>query len=563
MIGGDDMSEVRLVIRDAQRQIHANRHGSFADSVIAALSAEPETIEQLEVALERFIAPGEWSYLRGFLAGAADEPCDAGLVVVDLAARLVVCDSTYCLAAPESYVPYHDGKSATDVGVRYHLSDDWRLMQDATNWRAAADERRRQRLAHPPLDARAVMYREPLLKFIARECFESFHDRAVVAEPDRADPIYQQERDLVRQVHVRWLITPRDDLRGRTPRQVMMARRDFVGWSIQDREEQWSQMGRCPRGLDFESAAYLFAGFGTHEMVVYYDMVRYLLWCCRQAVGERVQGTSAADVTVADFAADAIVRLAELREQWLDAPEPEFDGRTPRSIIHNERARIPEGMTGQEAMIDRDCPLCQMQAEMPGPAFWGLDGCEMDEDFAFSMWHDTYEQWEQEQREDEESAKRWRAKEAERRRLGVAYPSGGHADPDSVWKTSFSAPESPGEPTIMRLFAIGSHLSELIVDLKEPSEAPGPSEPRGLIDRLSRVFGNLREVAQSADPATADALIQPVLASFCDTLDAVGDARPDLTPKCSNLQHRLRRLLEPPDETDDAADVFDDDDLPY
>ena len=207
------MSEVQLVICDAQREIHAKQHGSFADSVIAALSAEPKTIEQLDVALERFIAPSEWSYLRGFLPGAADEPCDASLVVVDLAARLVACDSTYCSAAPQGYVPYHDGKSATDVDVRYHLCDDWRLARDATHWRALADERRRQRLAHPPLDARVVIYGEPLLKFIARECFESFHDRPIVAEPDHADPIYPQECDLVRQFHVRWMITCRTDWR--------------------------------------------------------------------------------------------------------------------------------------------------------------------------------------------------------------------------------------------------------------------------------------------------------------------------------------------------------------
>ena len=547
------MSEVRLLIRDARQSLYADRHGSFADSVIAALSAEPDTIDELNIALERFIAPGKWSYFRGFLPGVDDRPWDAGLVIVDLEARLVVCDSTYSWAALQGCVPYHDGKSATDAYVRYHLSDDWLLKQDATVWRAIADDRQLARLKHAPLDARAVLYGEPLLKFIACEGLELFRVHPGVAECDPASPMYQQEYDLVRQIHARWMMTPRDDLRCQTPRQVMMARRPYVNRSLQDRKEQWSDLDRCPRGLDRASAAYCFAGFGTHEMVTYYEMFRHLLWCCRQAVAERMPESTAAAVRIDDFAAGEVPRLAELREQWLDAPDAGFSGRTPRDIIHNERARLPEAMTGDEAMIDPDCPLCQMQAEMPGPTFWNLDGCNMDDDFAFSMWHNTYEQWEQEQREHEEFARRLEAKETERKRLGVECPAAGYADPDCTWKSSFSAPQSPGHSTFMRLFAIGSRLCELIVDLKEPTEQ------RDLIDRLRRALGNLCEIAQRSDPATADALMEPVLAGFCDVLDAVATARPDLAPKCADLQDRLHMFLEPPDYVSDVPDTFGDD----
>jgi len=98
------------------------------------------------------------------------------------------------------------------------------------------------------------------------------------------------------------------------------------------------------------------------------------------------------------------------------------------------------------------------------------------------------------------------------------------------------------------------------VDLKEPPEPPESperaesAEGRTLVERLGRVFGNLREVAQSPDPATADALIEPVLDHFRDTLEAVAVARPDLAPKCSDLQHRLCRFLEPPGEPGEGSD---------
>jgi len=63
--------------------------------------------------------------------------------------------------------------------------------------------------------------------------------------------------------------------------------------------------------------------------------------------------------------------LERVLEAWLDTPDPELDGRTPRSIITHERARLPEAMSGHDAVIDPDCPCCQMMAEMSGPGFWG------------------------------------------------------------------------------------------------------------------------------------------------------------------------------------------------
>jgi hypothetical protein len=48
------MSEVKLTIKDRESTIHGTIHGSCADRVIAALSAEPETIAELEDAVERF-----------------------------------------------------------------------------------------------------------------------------------------------------------------------------------------------------------------------------------------------------------------------------------------------------------------------------------------------------------------------------------------------------------------------------------------------------------------------------------------------------------------------------
>ena len=51
-------------------------------------------------------------------------------------------------------------------------------------------------------------------------------------------------------------------------------------------------------------------------------------------------------------------------------------------------------MSGHDAMVDPDCPSCQMLADMPGPTFWHLDGCNMDNEFAFDIYRRTREEWE-------------------------------------------------------------------------------------------------------------------------------------------------------------------------
>ena len=122
-----DMSEVRLVVRELERDWSGTVHGGFADRTIAALSADPMTLEELEIAAAQFARPTPTPSGRLFAnlrPGLCDEPYDAGLVVVDLVARLVVVDSTYSSPGKKGVVEYHDGQRSTETGLQYHLADD-------------------------------------------------------------------------------------------------------------------------------------------------------------------------------------------------------------------------------------------------------------------------------------------------------------------------------------------------------------------------------------------------------------------------------------------------------
>jgi len=351
------------------------------------------------------------------------------------------------------------------------------------------------------------------------------------------------------------MLTPRDDLGGVCPREAALAGRDHIEWDLQDRCDQWSQMNECPPGLSESSCAYRHGGLGTHELVKYYELVRELLWSCWGRLEELSLSLDFAhrteSLSTEDFCRGEIPRLESVREIWLDSPDPESHSRTPRSIIARERARLPEGVSGQEAMVDPDCPCCQMMGDMGGPWFWHLDGSGMDDEFAFDLRHKTREEWEEERRGWEEDRVRFDAELAERKRLGVSRSTPDADGSTAVWSRSFATGDFE-IPLGVRVFDWGCRLAELIVDLRAGADRAATSPAaQSEIDLLNRHFGNLREVLQSGEMSDADAeraaaLMEPVLERFVETLNAVATAHRVLSPKCDSLIEELREFFDPP-----------------
>jgi len=152
---------------------------------------------------------------------------------------------------------------------------------------------------------------------------------------------------------------------------------------LQDRADQWSRQGKCPPGLEPDTFAYRFGGCGTHENVVYYYMVRHLLWSCR----DRLAGWKAAgqlqQLIADDFLAAELPRLARVRELWFDSPDPNA------TAARWARSSTASGGESPRPFRPRDNRGSRLSA-LPddgrdlgsGPAFWHLDGCNLDDDFA-------------------------------------------------------------------------------------------------------------------------------------------------------------------------------------
>ena len=230
--------------------------------------------------------------------------------------------------------------------------------------------------------------------------------------------------------------------------------------------------------------------------------------------------------------ADVQQWLRQIQDEWLQEPDWEdFSGRTPAEVIRCERQRIPMAASAGEAVIDDDCPLCQMLGEGVGPMFWHLDGCNMDDDFPFAIYHRTRQEWEEEQRRDRESQHTFEEeRNCEQAVLENELPGREPAGGPSIWTRSIVNTELGDAGPWVTLFGIGCRVAELMTDLKTPPGAEAFAES------FSRSFGNLR--AAMRDPSSS--LLKPVVDRFCQELDAAAEARPDLTMKCSDLERQLR-----------------------
>jgi hypothetical protein len=239
-------------------------------------------------------------------------------------------------------------------------------------------------------------------------------------QPDNREELPELIDGRAREIHARWLTTPRADLRGQAPRDVLLARREFVDLDLQSRELQWSLLLEAPPCLARESHAYRFGGFGMHENVMYYDLVRHLI--CRAIEFHRSGNSEEIKLgfpAAQDDLESQIVRLEQIKQTWLETPGSDSGGRAPVNIIESERHRLPLAMPPSDMIIDDDCPLCVMSAQEAAAGisigFEHFDGSHMDDDFAFSFFK-TREEWQEEKRRmeefDRDFDRRWQEREA-------------------------------------------------------------------------------------------------------------------------------------------------------
>jgi len=412
--GNVTANEIRVTIIDAEREVHDALPTGMADIILAALTAEPETLEDLEIAIARYDESiGRTGWLKGMKPGASETPWDAGLMIIDLPGRLIIAGTEAELYAPAwdggvRYCPDPppDWSQVADEEVcwiPYCLSDDWILVIDPLDiwldeWRELAEKRREDRGYQPPFDAHPGMF-DPVAEFIAQECLAA-------RDAGKENPVVE--------IHERWMLSVREELDCFTPRAVLLRDRRFIENDLDSRAAQWTLTGKCPPGLAPDSPGYRHSGFGVSSNVVYFDLLRYLVTQCWAHVRNDPSVTLADETT----------RLKALQANWLE--EGGDYGRRPGWILEQERRRIPIPIQSEEELVfGHDSYANPMPADPEmGLGFWQLDGHKMNEEksWVFSTFS-TRERWEENQRYWEEFDRRYSEEQA-REQAEIAWAGG-------------------------------------------------------------------------------------------------------------------------------------------
>ena len=134
-------------------------------------------------------------------------------------------------------------------------------------------------------------------------------------------------------------MTPRDDLSGKFPRQMLHGGHDWIDrliWAHRLRFEDGGEIVAVPTGV----SGYDDAPMGSEEVVMYFDLCRELIsagwqWCIENQFG------SQESVDNPRRKHQLVTYLSEVKRQWLASP---FEGGAPpQFIIECSRRRVPRG----------------------------------------------------------------------------------------------------------------------------------------------------------------------------------------------------------------------------
>ncbi len=424
-----------------------------------------------------------------------------------------------------------DGNQADPLSV--HFPPWWELHEQVDA--SVTDQPRDTPLSVPFVD-REFLFGGPLLHDLATRILGMAATergrRAIDSDDERS--CY----DFTIDVHRGWLMTPRNEIDGKMPRQMLHGGIEWIDKLI------WAQQLRFEQGdgkfvaAPTDTAGYEHAAMGREEMVMYFELCRELIgsgWSwCRDRLPELRHDVETAVPGLVQF-------LEQVKTNWLSNP---FEGGSPPNfVIECSRRRVPRG-SGVEIIgmserepeqhaIDCDCPICNMMADGSfGIGFTGIDGhhLELDEEFAFSM-RETIEEWEEEQREFAEMSASIEQKQNDRESLEDGADQPADDEFASAWSSGVSGIDSlPGDSNDN--MALAFLLAEVITELQRI----GADDQT--VKQLNADFSRFR-TCESNELARAGK-------NLADNLESAAGRYPELTARVADFQSRIAARLRAP-----------------
>jgi hypothetical protein len=527
-----EFDECTVVVLEPARCLMAESiDNDTAMTVLALISEDPSSWEEAASVWPRYCSPAVCELASGvpFAETERDSAIEAlsrahAWLVIDFDSgslftgggfQEVGRDAAFAMVVDE------EGKQHCPMSI--HLPPWWELHENADVSEICPS---RQSPFKRPHVNRDILYGEAFLADIAGRIFETVNSPEWRQSSASHDEHKRYPFTIV--VHRDWLMTPRKDLDGRMPRELLHGAiewSDRVTWGQRMRFEDGGPMVAAPDDWD----RFATAPMGRQEMCIYFDLCRELIragwfWC---EGDDGKHGEHSGEKAVSRL----IAFLRDVKEDWLSSP---FEGGSPpRFIVECDRRRVPRGagvaiqgihgVESEQHVADCDCPICEMMADgMFGIGFTSIDGhhLELDDEFAFSM-HETREAWEAQQREYEEFSAEMDRKQAEREQTAASDPFG------TAWSGLHHDETIPGDRGgyLKKAFMIGEIVSDLQRLEAEQEE----------IRTLNEAFANYRRSEGSFSSG----------GHLKEVLQAISERYPELISKAADMQSRIDEATRP------------------
>ncbi len=542
----EEHDRVTVVIRDdAVCRLGAALDTDTAMTLIAVASEDPSCWEDVLGYWPRYRTPAVCEFIDSLPIAPVD--LDAALsathdsdawVLIDLAQKRILTGRAFQpVGRDAAFAMVVDDNGRQHCPLSVHLPPWWELHEQVD---AHVIGQPRQAPIQRPVVNRAVLFGEPLLADLAARLL------AIVQSERWASRDSEGKRSsypFTVEVHRDWLMTPRDDLGGLTPRQMLHGAHEWIDRLV------WAQQLRFDDGGEIVAApddvvGYETAPMGREEIALYFDLCRELItaawsWCEADETQRRLSAGADCRLALTAF-------LRGVKAEWLAGP---FEGGSaPSFIIACSRRRVPRGAgvpiggmaerQSEEHVSDCDCPICEMLADGKfGVAFVGIDGhhLELDDEFAFSL-HETREAWEQQQREFAEMSAAIERQRTERAAAGEPERD----EFASVWSSHVSDEPLPGDT--------GGHLTLAFLLAEIVSVLQSRNAPRDDIRQLNAHFTDFRTCG-AAELAAAGRRLG-------DHLEALAERYPDLISRVADFRSRIDERVRSPGIEDDEGFPF-------
>ncbi|GIW90667.1 MAG: hypothetical protein KatS3mg109_1099 [Pirellulaceae bacterium] len=362
----------QIVVRTASGFMQWTASEWLAVQLMACVSVDPKTSDELETALRTYRPEHrlmEHAQPLGRLSeppALVEKPQEQTWCFIDLIGRTIVVSPDFCDVRPKGgchgWQPddedpaggwYEVSESSPEMQrlAYIHIPPHWKFFRGRSDWQSLVERRYRKAQQEPIVDSYTVLWGAPLWEHLAE---------SVRSASDEKDP-----RTQMREIHIRWILTPHPLLADCTPQQVLMAGCEYVEADMENRRHYWSRLRTPPQPVPVNSSTYRFGPYCEEHHALHFDYVRTLLeeaWTYRSTMP---------DAAVSEWVAG----LERRASGWWDSPSAVLDSEMSNHEFWDRyRQRVPLVRSRVFSCLATSARAQQLLAECP-PFFehivWG------------------------------------------------------------------------------------------------------------------------------------------------------------------------------------------------